>query len=143
MTPRAEHHAFGRQQIEPAIEDALLELELRDAVAQQAADAIGLLEHRHAVSGAIQLRGGREAGGARADHRDLLPRPRCRRPRHDPAFIERAIDDRQLDRLDRDGILVDAEHARSFAWRRAEQAGELGEVVGLVQPLDRRRQLSR
>ena len=70
--------------------------------------------------------------------RDLLPRARRRRTRHDPAFVERAIDDRQLDRLDRDRILVDAEHARSFARRGAEQAGELGEVVGLVQPLDRR-----
>ena len=62
----AEHDALGRQQLEPPIEDALLHLELGNAVAQQPADAIGLLEHRHAVAGAIELRGGGQAGRARS-----------------------------------------------------------------------------
>ena len=35
------------------------------------------------------------------------------------------------------GSLVDAEHARRLARRRAQPAGELGEVVGRVQALDR------
>ena len=35
------------------------------------------------------------------------------------------------------GSLVDAEHARGLARRRAQPAGELREVVGGVQPLDR------
>ena len=43
-----------------------------------------------------------------------------------------------LDRLDRDRIVVDAEHARAFARRRAQLAGELREVVGGVQAVDRR-----
>ena len=84
----AELDPFLRQQVEPAIEEALLELELRDAVAQQAADAIGALEDGDPVPGAIQLRGRRQAGRPRSDHRDALagahlglpaPRPSLRR----------------------------------------------------------------
>ena len=63
----AEHHALGLQQVEPPIEDALLQLELGDAVAQQSADAIGFLEHRDAVAGAIELRRRGQPGRARAD----------------------------------------------------------------------------
>ena len=61
---RAEHHAFRRHQVKTTIEHALLHLELGDAVAQQAAHAVGLLEHSHTVTGAIELRSGSEARGA-------------------------------------------------------------------------------
>ena len=57
--------------------------------------------------------------------------------RRDPALVPGPVDDLDLDLLDRDRVLVDAEHARRLARRRAEPAGELGEVVGGVQPLDR------
>src|SRR4029078_10576745 len=57
---------------------------------------------------------------------------------HDPALVPRAIHDRDLDLLDRDGVaLVDLEHARRLARWRAQPAGELGEVVRAVQLLDR------
>ena len=55
----------------------------------------------------------------------------------DPALVPGPVDDLDLDLLDRDRVLVDAEHARGLARRRAQPAGELGEVVGGVQPLDR------
>ena len=51
----------------------------------------------------------------------------------DPALLEAARDDRQLDLLDRDRVVVDVEHAGRLAGRRADQPGELGEVVGGVQ----------
>ena len=50
----------------------LLELEIRNAVAQQPADAVVLLEHRDRMPGARELLRAGEAGAARADHRDLL-----------------------------------------------------------------------
>ena len=54
----------------------------------------------------------------------------------DPALVPRAVDDRELDLLDRDRVaLVDLEHARGLARRRAEPAGELREVVRPVQLL--------
>ena len=99
-----EHHALGRQQIETAIEHALLHLEFRNAIAQQPADPVRLLEHRHAMAGGVELRGRREAGRSRADNGRFLPRPRGGRLRNDPALVERAIDNGQLDRLDGDGI---------------------------------------
>ena len=60
-----------------------------------------------------------------------------RQHRLDPALGPRPIDDLDLDLLDRDRVLVDPEHARRLARRRAQPPGELGEVVGRVQPLDR------
>ena len=113
---------FLRQQVEPPVEEPLLELELRDAVAEQAADPIGALEHGDPVAGAIELRGGGQAGRARTDHRDALAGAHLRLLRGHPALVERAIDDRDLDRLDRHRIVVDAEDARSLARRRAQPA---------------------
>ena len=53
----------------------------------------------------------------------------------DPAFVERPIDDGLFDLLDRDRVIVDGEHACRLAWRGAQTAGELREVVGGVEPL--------
>ena len=72
-----EHHALGLQQLEPPIEHALLHLELGDAVAQQPADAIGLLEHGDAVARAVQLRPPRPARPGRT--RPPPPSSRCAR----------------------------------------------------------------
>ena len=116
---------------------AFLELELGNTVAKQPSDPVRALEDRHLVPGVIQLIGRREACGTGADDRDRLPGAAHRRARHDPAFEERPLDDRELDALDRDRIVVDAEHARSFAWRRAEPARQLRKVVGRVQAIDR------
>ncbi len=67
----------------------------------------------------------------------FLPVSYIRRQRHHPALVEGLVDDLDLDLLDRDRILVDAEHARPLTRRRAQPPGELREVVGGVQPLDR------
>ena len=88
---------------------------------------------------AVQWRGRR----TRTDHRDPLARALVRNDRCDPSLIPSPIDDRHLDLLDRDRILVDAEHARRLARRWAETAGELGKVVRGVQSLDGVAQRSR
>src|SRR5258708_10144159 len=54
-----------------------------------------------------------------------------------PAFFPGLVGDGVLDRLDADGIVVDAQDARFLARRGADASGELGEVVGRVQHLDR------
>ena len=46
-----------------------------------------------------------------------------------------AVNDGALDLLDGDRRIIDAEHARAFARRRTNAAGELGKIVGLVQPV--------
>jgi hypothetical protein len=57
--------------------------------------------------------------------------------RLDPALVPGRLDDGDLDLLDRHGVLVDAEDAGRLARRRAQPPGELGEVVGGVQAVDR------
>ncbi len=63
----AELHALGLHLREAAIKMALLHLELGDAVAQEAADAIGALEHRNGVARPGQLLRGGEPGRTGAD----------------------------------------------------------------------------
>ena len=53
--------------------------------------------------------------------------------RHDPAFGPALIDDRVLDRLDADRVVVHIQRARSFTGCRADATSELRKVVGAVQ----------
>ena len=71
-TPGAEPRALVLHLAQPAVEVALLHLEVGDAVAQQAADAVVALEDRDGVAGAGQLLRGGQAGGAGADDGDGL-----------------------------------------------------------------------
>src|SRR5262249_61449921 len=122
---------------ERAGEEPLLHLELGNAVAQQAADPVVALENGYGVAGAVQLLGGGEAGGTGASPRRALARASRRLLHAYPAFVERALDDGQLDPLDRHRVVVDPEHARALARRRAETAGPLREVVRRVQAVER------
>ncbi len=90
------------------------------------------------MPGARQLLRARKPRSARADHRDLLAGPVRRRLRPYPAFFPGLVDDRVLDRLDTHCVGVDAQHAGFLARRRADAAGEFGEIVGGMQGLDRR-----
>src|SRR6266545_4635697 len=122
---------------EAPLEEALLHLEFGNAVAQEPAHAIGLLEHGHGMPRAIELLGGGESGRARADHGHLLSRAHLRCFRGHPALVEGVLDDADLDLLDGDGVIVDAEHAGALAGRGAEAARELREVVGGMETVDR------
>ena len=57
--------------------------------------------------------------------------------RRDSQSCEGLVDDRDFDLLDRDCRLVDAQHARALARRRAQTSRELREVVRGVETLDR------
>src|SRR5690606_12063583 len=85
------------------------------------------------VAGACQLLRGGHAGRAGADHGDLLAGLELGHTRLHPAFGPGAVDDRVLDALDAHGLVVHVERARRFTRRRADAAGELGEVVGGVE----------
>jgi hypothetical protein len=119
------------------VHDPLLDLVVRDAVAQQAPDLIVLLEDDDRVSGPVELLRRREARGTAAYDSDLLAGPDLRRRRLGdyPALREGAVDDRELYLLDGDGLVVDREDARRLARRGAQHPRELGEVVGRMQPV--------
>ena len=71
-TPVRKIDALGLHLPDAPVDEVLLHLEVGDAVAQQAADAVGLLEHRQRMAGAGELLGAGQAGRAGADHGDPL-----------------------------------------------------------------------
>jgi hypothetical protein len=137
VDPVLEPHALGLEQPDPAVDVPLLELEVGHAEAQQAAGALVAFVDHDLVPGAVQVRRGGQAGRPGADHADAAPAARLRRVRDDPALLPGALDDRQLDLLDRDRVVVDGQDAGRLARRGADQARPLGEVVRRVQLLDR------
>ena len=125
--------AFGSHLFDTAVDEGLLELEVRDAEAQQATDLFVALIHDDGVAGAGQLLGAGQACGAGADDRHGEVREALGRQRLDEAQIPCLVDDGLLVVVDHRRRLVDAQHAGGFTQRRADAAGELREVVGLGQ----------
>ncbi len=125
------------RRLEAAVQDVLAQLEVGDAVAEQATDPVGALEDGHRVPGAIELIGGSQPGRAGSDDGHRPPGALVRWAWRGPALRKGTLDDGGLDGLDGHGWLVDAEHAGRLARRRADPAGELGEAVGGVEGLQR------
>ncbi len=105
-TPSADICAMRR------VDDVFLHLEVRNAVAEQAADAIGLFKQSHPMTGSGKLlrRGHTRRSGA--DDRDAFAGADGGRFGQDPTLLEGVIDDALLDVLDGDRRFVDAEHTR-------------------------------
>jgi hypothetical protein len=89
------------------------------------------------VAGPGELLGRSQPRRSGPDDRDRAAGRPLRRLRLNPALVPGPVDDRDLDLLDGHRVAVDAQHAGALARRRAQPAGELREVVGRVQPLDR------
>jgi len=128
-----EGHAFGSHLLDAAVDVRLFHLEVRNAVAQQAAHRIVLFEQGDVVAGTRQLLRRGHAGRAGADDGNGLACLDFCQTRHDPAFSPGAVDDRVLDALDAHRVVVDIQRAGRFARCRADAAGELGEVVGRIE----------
>ncbi len=111
----AELDALGLHLFETAIEQALLHLEVGNAVPQQAADAVVALEEDDVVPLARELLRRRKASRPGADDGDLLAGALRGRLGSDPALLEGVVDDRHLDLLDRDrqSSLMPSTHAAS------------------------------
>ena len=114
-----------------------VELHVGDAIHEEATGAISALEDGDAVASAVELRRGGKAGRAGANDGDLLTGANLGRLRHNPALVPTAVNDGRLDVFDRDGGLVDAKDARTFARCGTHAAGEFRKVVCLVQALQR------
>ena len=132
-----EFDALCGHQVDAALHDGLVQFHVGDAVHQQAADAVGAFVYGHGVAGAVELRRAGEPGGAGAHHGDPLARALFGGLRDHPAPLESPVDDGAFDIFDGDRRIVEAQHARPLAGRRTDPAGELGEVVGPVQAIQR------
>src|SRR5690606_38451156 len=95
-----------------------------------------LLEHGDGMAGACQLLCSGQAGRAGTDDGDLLAGLVAGRLRHHPAVFTGLVDDGALDGLDADRLARDVQRTRGFTRRRADAAGEFGELVGRVQDID-------
>ncbi len=103
---------LGAQLLDPALDEALLDLELRNAEANESAGRLVALVDDHLLTGAHELLRAGETGGPGSDDADAPACANRRRLRDDPAFVPGAIDDRALDLLDRHRVaFLDLEHA--------------------------------
>ncbi len=130
-------HALGLHLLDAPLDVDLLHLEVGDAVAEQAARLLVLLVDMHLVAGARELLRAGKSRRAGAYDRHALAGLVGRRLRLDPAVLEALVDDRALDRLDGDRVVVDVKHARRLARRRAHAAGKFRKIIGRVQVLER------
>src|SRR5262245_13553675 len=128
-----EGHAFRLHLRDAARDNVLLHLEIGDAVSQPPASLGELLKHVHVVAGARQLLRAGQSSRTRADDCHFLSGPVRGRLRFHPTALEGAIGNRAFDGFDGDGIVVDVERAGGLAGRRADAAGDLGEIVGGVE----------
>ena len=130
--------ALRNELLDAPFDEPLLDLELRHSEADETAGRLVALVDDDVLARPRELLRAGEPGRPGADDGDAAAGLPSRRLRLDPAFAPAAVDDRQLDLLDRDGVtLVDLEHAGRLARSRAEPAGELGEVVRSVELLER------
>ena len=133
----AKLHPLLTHLLDPPPDPPLLELEIGDAVHEQATWTIGPLEERDEVAGPVELLCGCEARGPAAHHGHPLAGADIGGLGDDPALVPGLVGDGHLDLLDGHRILVDPEHAGRLARGRTDAAGELREVVGGVEPLAR------
>jgi hypothetical protein len=116
---------------------AFFHFELGNAVAQQTTGPIGTLENNDIVTSASELLCCSKSGWSRSDNRNPFTGANRRQLRFDPAFGPGTIDDLNLDLLDRDWILIDSDNTCCLTWGRAKPSGELREIIGRVQLIDR------
>ena len=131
-------NAALRHHLHAAIHQRLVELHVGDAVHQQSPDPVFALEYRHLVPRLVELIRRSETRGAGADHRHTPAGAPLRRIVPYPSLGKPPVDDGVLDVLDGDRGIGDGEHAGALAGSGAGSAGELGEVVRLVEPVERR-----
>ena len=129
----AKLHALRFHLRNPAINVRFFHLEIGNAVTQQAADAIRLLEHNHLVADARELLRGGKTRRARADHGDALAGFALGRLRCNPTHLPTLVDNRVLDRLDTDRVVVDVERAGCFTRGRTNAPGEFRKIIGGMQ----------
>ena len=128
-----ENHALGCHLLDAAVDVVFFHLEVRNAIAHQAAWAAFAFEDMNLVADARELLGCSHASRTGADHGHLLARLLLRWLRTDQAKLESPVGDCLLDGLDGNGNVFQVERARFLAGCGADAAGKLRKVVGGVQ----------
>ena len=119
------------------VDVAFFHLEIRNAITQQAADPVVLLKQSHIVAGAGELLRGSHASRAGANQGHFFAGFQLGQLRRDPALVPGPVNDGVFDGFDADSVVIHVQGAGRLAGRGADASGELGEVVGAVQNVDR------
>ena len=116
-----------------AFNDILLKFEIRNAVNEQAADAIVAIINRHLVSALTHALCSSEAGGTGANNADCLAALSARANGIDPALFPRRLSQILFDSADGNAAMAALlDHARAFAEAilRADAAADFGHRIG-------------
>ena len=125
-----EGDAFGLQQGNAALDQGFVQLHGGDAVGQQTAGGVVLLQYGDGVAPVVEIVGCGQPGGAGADHGNGQARPTLGRPWGHPALLEGVVDDGPFVVPDGHGLTGEAAGAGTLAGGGADPAGELREAVG-------------
>ena len=123
-----EAYPLSFENLAPAVDEGLLELETRNAVPEKSANVFTALVDGDDKSAAAERHCGGKTRRACADHGDGLSVFLFRRTRHDPAVRERRLDDALLRLADHDGLVVKAVYAARFAERRTDAGSKFREI---------------
>ena len=127
--------AFFFHHPDTAVDDGLVQLEVGDAVTQQAAGRLILVEDGHCVPFSVELVGGGQSGRPGTDD-GYFPSVAFNVPGLDVTFAEGCLGNGRFILADGDGrVHAQFQHATLFAEGGADAAGELRKIVGFVQYL--------
>ena len=129
-----ERYAFSFEQTQPAVYDGLVQLEVWDAIAQQATCRLVLLEDGHLIAHQVQGVGGSQAcrTGTDDSHLSAISHDVC--VRLNISFAEGGLDDGTLVLAVCRRFVVEAvQHAGFLAQGRTDATRELGEGIGTCQ----------
>ena len=119
------------QQGDAAIDDGLVELEIGDAVAQEATGSFVLLEDGDLIAHQVQVVGGSESGRTGTNNSHLLPIANDVCARLDIALAESSLNDGAFILAVGSRLVVETvQHAGFLAERRTDAARELREGIG-------------
>mmetsp|Transcript_2985 Transcript_2985/g.6891 ORF Transcript_2985/g.6891 Transcript_2985/m.6891 type:complete len:258 (+) Transcript_2985:1363-2136(+) len=116
--------------VDSPLQRCLVELGGRNAIHEQATDAICAFIHRDGVTFTVEHVCGAESSGSGANDCDLHACAHGRRLGDDPAVGPAAFDDLLLDIFDGHGAVHETCDAGSFAGSRADVRGPLRSVAG-------------
>jgi hypothetical protein len=127
---------LGGHEVGSALDNALIELHVGNAVHEQTTKTVSTLIEGNEVASSVELVSAGQTSGTRSNDGDILAGADLRRGRNHPAHLEATVDDGTLNRLDANGVLVDSQDASTLTRSGADTARELGEVVGHEQTVE-------
>jgi hypothetical protein len=113
------------QEVNAALYYLFVELHVRDTIHEKTADTVGTLIDGDSVTSLVELISTSETSRAGTDDGNSLARTGLGWRRNHPALLKTAVNNGALNRLDANGILVDAKNTGTLARSRANTTSKL------------------